>query len=72
MQESLSRTVKKQICEEIGSLPELCRFLENLDIGISFLKTIGGPPDDSLEAFLTKKLLIEQPMCSEKVFQFIH
>ncbi|WAR07202.1 R213A-like protein, partial [Mya arenaria] len=65
-QQTLGLAVKTQISEEIKSLPELCRFLDNLDIAISFLKTAGGQQSDNLNTFMVETLQMENAMTSQK------
>ncbi|XP_052808691.1 E3 ubiquitin-protein ligase rnf213-alpha-like isoform X2 [Mya arenaria] len=68
-QQTLGLTVKTQISEEIKRLPDLCRFLDDLDIAISFLKTAGGQQSDSLNTFMVKTLQMEHAMISQKARQ---
>ncbi|WAR07278.1 R213A-like protein [Mya arenaria] len=68
-QRALGIAVKKQISEEIKSLPDLCRFLDNLDIAISFLKTTGGNQSENLNTFMVETLQMEHAMTSQKAQQ---
>ncbi|KAK3585575.1 hypothetical protein CHS0354_036762 [Potamilus streckersoni] len=68
-QESLSSGVKQKISEEFRSLPDLCQALDNLDIAISFLKSIGGKPDNNLDKFMVETLKMEQSLYSPKAKQ---
>lgn len=67
LQVPLSTVLKKQICEDIRDLPDLCATIYNLDIAISFLKTTGGKPDTNLYEYMFKTLQIERPLASLKV-----
>ncbi|WAR07210.1 RN213-like protein, partial [Mya arenaria] len=66
LQQTLGLAVKTQISEEIKRLPDLCRFLDNLDIAISFLKTAGGQQSDNLNTFMVDTLQMEHAMTSQK------
>ncbi|WAR07347.1 R213A-like protein [Mya arenaria] len=68
-QRALGIAVKKQISEEIKSLPDLCRFLDNLDIAISFLKTTGGNQSENMNTFMVETLQMEHAMTSQKAQQ---
>ncbi|XP_052808603.1 E3 ubiquitin-protein ligase rnf213-alpha-like isoform X2 [Mya arenaria] len=68
-QQTLGLAVKTQISEEIKRLPDLCRFLDNLDIAISFLKTAGGQQSDNLNTFMVDTLQMEHAMTSQKARQ---
>ena len=66
-QEPLTLAVKHQIGAEIRSLPDLCQSLDNLDISISFLKSVGGDPEQNLHGFMLETLKMENPLLSQKV-----
>ncbi|KAL3881532.1 hypothetical protein ACJMK2_027964, partial [Sinanodonta woodiana] len=68
-QESLSSGVRHKISEEFHTLPDLCQALDNLDIAISFLKSIGGNPENSLVKFMVETLKMEEPLLSPKAQQ---
>ncbi|WAR07295.1 R213A-like protein, partial [Mya arenaria] len=68
-QQTLGPAVKIQICDEIKSLPDVCLFLDTLDIAIGFLKTTGGKQSENLNAFIVETLQIEQAMTSRKARQ---
>ncbi|KAL3881507.1 hypothetical protein ACJMK2_027939 [Sinanodonta woodiana] len=68
-QESLSIGVKHKISEEFRSLPDLCQALDNLDIAISFLKSIGGNPGNNIDKFMVETLKMEQSLYSPKAKQ---
>ncbi|KAL3881512.1 hypothetical protein ACJMK2_027944 [Sinanodonta woodiana] len=68
-QESLSSGVKHKISEEFRSLPDLCQALDNLDIAISFLKSIGGNQGNNLDKFMVETLKMEQSLYSPKAKQ---
>ncbi|KAK3585576.1 hypothetical protein CHS0354_036763 [Potamilus streckersoni] len=68
-QESLSSGIKHKISEEFHSLPDLCQALDNLDIAISFLKSIGGNPGNNLDKFMVETLKMEQSLYSPKAKQ---
>ncbi|KAL3881510.1 hypothetical protein ACJMK2_027942 [Sinanodonta woodiana] len=68
-QESLSSGIKRKISEEFRSLPNLCQALDNLDIAISFLKSIGGNPVNNLDKFMVETLKMEQSLYSPKAKQ---
>ena len=59
--------VKHQISAEIRSLPDLCQSLDNLDVSISFLKSVGGDPEHNLHGFMSETLKMENPLLSQKV-----
>ncbi|KAL3881535.1 hypothetical protein ACJMK2_027967, partial [Sinanodonta woodiana] len=61
-QEPLNSGVKHKISEEFRSLPDLCQALDNLDIAISFLKSIGGNPGNNLDKFMVETLKMEQSL----------
>ncbi|KAK3610844.1 hypothetical protein CHS0354_015701 [Potamilus streckersoni] len=61
-QEPLNSEVKHKISEEFRSLPDLCQALDNLDIAISFLKSIGGNPESDLDKFMVETLKMEQSL----------
>ena len=67
IQEDLNAAVKSQIGSDFRSLPDLCESLDHLDITISFLKSIGGQPDQGLENFMTSKLKMTTTLHSDKV-----
>ncbi|XP_071112375.1 E3 ubiquitin-protein ligase rnf213-alpha-like [Haliotis cracherodii] len=70
-QESLSPAVKVQIVSELkSSLPDICDSINNLDITTSFLKSLGGDPDKSLQTFMTDVLKMKQTITSQKARQF--
>ncbi|KAK3585590.1 hypothetical protein CHS0354_036776 [Potamilus streckersoni] len=58
----LSSGAKHKISEEFHSLPDLCQALDNLDIAISFLKSIGGNPESDLDKFMVETLKMEQSL----------
>ena len=66
-QEILRLAVKHQISAEIRSLPDLCQSLDNLDVSISFLKSVGGDPEHNLHGFMSETLKMENPLLSQKV-----
>ncbi|XP_052808702.1 E3 ubiquitin-protein ligase rnf213-alpha-like isoform X1 [Mya arenaria] len=68
-QQTLGLAVKTQISEDIKRLPDLCRFLDNLDIAISFLKTAGGQQSENLNTFMVETLQMEHAMTSQKARQ---
>ncbi|KAK3585587.1 hypothetical protein CHS0354_036774 [Potamilus streckersoni] len=68
-QVQLSTGVKHKISEEFHSLPDLCQALDNLDIAISFLKSIGGNPDNNLDKFMVETLKMEHSLYSPKAKQ---
>ncbi|KAL3881508.1 hypothetical protein ACJMK2_027940, partial [Sinanodonta woodiana] len=68
-QESLSIGVKHKISEEFRSLPDLCQALDNLDIAISFLKSIGGNPGNNIDKFMVETLKMKQSLYSSKAKQ---
>ncbi|KAK3585578.1 hypothetical protein CHS0354_036765 [Potamilus streckersoni] len=68
-QEPLSTGLKRKISEEFRSLPDLCQALDNLDIAISFLKSIGGNPENNLDTFMVETLKMEQSLYSPKARQ---
>ncbi|XP_061169274.1 E3 ubiquitin-protein ligase rnf213-alpha-like [Saccostrea echinata] len=65
-QEPLTPAVANQISEEIRAYPDLCQTLDKLDITISFLKSVGGDANMSLEKFMTQTLKMENPFPSQK------
>ncbi|XP_052061725.1 E3 ubiquitin-protein ligase RNF213-like [Mytilus californianus] len=67
-QERLNPAVRSQICGEVHmrNLPELCDSLDNLDITISFLKSVGSNPNMSLSDFMENTLKIDKPLISTK------
>ncbi|XP_063442805.1 E3 ubiquitin-protein ligase RNF213-like [Mytilus trossulus] len=67
-QERLNPAVRSQICGELHmrNLPELCDSLDNLDIAISFLKSVGPNPSMSLSDFMENTLKIDKPLISTK------
>ncbi|XP_056014152.1 E3 ubiquitin-protein ligase rnf213-alpha-like isoform X2 [Ostrea edulis] len=65
-QEPLTLAVANQISEEIRAYPDLCETLDKLDITISFLKSVGGEGNMSLEKFMTQTLKMENPFPSQK------
>ncbi|XP_053396012.1 E3 ubiquitin-protein ligase rnf213-alpha-like [Mercenaria mercenaria] len=68
-QENLNASVKKQICNEMKSLPDVCQSLYNLDIAISFLKSTGGLPEKNLHEYMKKTLQMETTLSSQKAQQ---
>ncbi|KAL3881513.1 hypothetical protein ACJMK2_027945, partial [Sinanodonta woodiana] len=68
-QETLSTAVKNKISDEFHSLPDLCQALDNLDIAISFLKSIGGNPGNNLDKFMEETLKMKQSLYSPKARQ---
>ncbi|XP_052243455.1 E3 ubiquitin-protein ligase RNF213-like [Dreissena polymorpha] len=68
-QEHLNPAVKKQIFEELRSLPDVCESLDNLDIAISFLKTTGGDPAMPLHRFIEETLQMDKSLLSQKARQ---
>ncbi|KAL3881537.1 hypothetical protein ACJMK2_027969, partial [Sinanodonta woodiana] len=58
----LNSGAKHKISEEFRSLPDLCQALDNLDIAISFLKSIGGDPESDLDKFMVETLKMEQSL----------
>ncbi|KAL5009497.1 hypothetical protein ScPMuIL_011802, partial [Solemya velum] len=68
-QEPLTMAVKNQICSEFRSLTDICSCLHQLDIAISFLISVGGSRDDSLEHFMLETLKMEWPIESQKARQ---
>ena len=66
----MTAAVKHQISAEMRSLPDLCQSLGNLDISISFLKSVGGSPDQNLNNFMSDTLKMENPLHSQKVELF--
>ncbi|XP_067673877.1 E3 ubiquitin-protein ligase rnf213-alpha-like [Haliotis asinina] len=70
-QVSLTPAVKLQICSGLkSSLPDICDSINNLDITTSFLKSLGGEPDKSLQTFMTEVLKMKQTITSQKARQF--
>lgn len=69
VKERLNPAVRSQICGELHmrNLPELCDSLDNLDITISFLKSVGPNPNMSLSDFMENTLKIDKPLISTKV-----
>eukprot|EP00105_Crassostrea_gigas_P007930 XP_011422347.1 PREDICTED: E3 ubiquitin-protein ligase rnf213-alpha isoform X2 [Crassostrea gigas] len=65
-QEPLTPVVANQICEETRAYPDLCETLDKLEITISFLKSVKGDPNMSLEKFMTQTLKMENPFPSQK------
>ncbi|CAG2212296.1 RNF213 [Mytilus edulis] len=67
-QERLNPAVRSQICGELHmrNLPELCDSLDNLDLCISFLKSIGSNLNMSLSYFMENTLKIDTPLISTK------
>ncbi|KAK3588410.1 hypothetical protein CHS0354_015930 [Potamilus streckersoni] len=61
-QVALNSGAKHKISEEFRSLPDLCQALDNLDIAISFLKSIGGNPESDLDKFMVETLKMEQSL----------
>ena len=70
LQESLTSALKHQIGAEIRSLPDLCQSLGNLDVSISFLKSVGGDPEQNLHGFMSETLKMENPLLSQKVTSY--
>ncbi|KAL3881517.1 hypothetical protein ACJMK2_027949 [Sinanodonta woodiana] len=68
-QEPLNIGAKHKISEEFRSLPDLCQALDNLDIAISFLKSIGGDMNNNLDTFMVETLKMEQSLYSPKARQ---
>ncbi|XP_052062754.1 E3 ubiquitin-protein ligase rnf213-alpha-like isoform X2 [Mytilus californianus] len=70
-QERLSPAVRSQICAEIRMkhAADLWESLDKLDIAISFLKSVGSDPDNSLSDFITNTLKIDNPFSSPKAQQ---
>ncbi|KAH3728216.1 hypothetical protein DPMN_054167 [Dreissena polymorpha] len=68
-QEHLNSAVKKQICEELRSLPDVCETLDNLNIAISFLKTTGGNPAMPIHRFIEETLRMDKSLLSQKARQ---
>lgn len=66
----MTLAVANQISEEIRAYPDLCETLDKLDITISFLKSVGGEGNMSLEKFMTQTLKMENPFPSQKVGLF--
>jgi hypothetical protein len=66
-QENLSAAIKTQICAEIKTLPDICTSLDNLDITISFLKSTGGQPEQTLHEFMGNTLQMKTTIHSQKV-----
>ncbi|XP_052216221.1 E3 ubiquitin-protein ligase rnf213-alpha-like isoform X4 [Dreissena polymorpha] len=69
-QEPLNITVRSQILEEFSDVTDACTSIDNLDIAISFLKTIGGEPIVSLTRFMTDTIKMQNPIHGQKVHQF--
>ncbi|WAR16720.1 RN213-like protein, partial [Mya arenaria] len=58
------------INDELHDLPDLCNSIDQLTVTISFLRTMGGNPDNFLNAFMTKTLQLEKTaLCSQKARQ---
>lgn len=73
LKERLNPAVRSQICGELHmrNLPELCDSLDNLDVTISFLKSVGSNPSMSLNDFMENTLKIDKPFISTKVLYYI-
>ncbi|XP_071122875.1 E3 ubiquitin-protein ligase RNF213-like [Mytilus edulis] len=71
-QERISATIQNQIQSELQEIEfsDVCDSLVKLDIGISFLKSVGSNPDSLLFDFMSKILKIEDPFLSSKAQQF--
>ena len=53
--------MKVQIATEMRSnLPEICDSINNLDIAVSFLKSLGGETERSLDAFMRDTLKMKK------------
>lgn len=68
LQEPLKSGVKADIRDDLRSLPDVCKTLDNVDIAIHFLKTTGGKQEDKLHIYMVNKLQMSQDCnCSQTV-----
>ena len=57
-----------QISAELhASLPDICDSIDNLDIAVCFLKSLGDDGSQSLQQFMTGVLKMKQTIASQKV-----
>lgn len=63
----LNLAARKQIYDELRSLPDVCESLYNLDVAVSFLKTTGGCKDTNLYTYMAETLKMDKPLNSKKV-----
>ncbi|XP_041355040.1 E3 ubiquitin-protein ligase RNF213-like [Gigantopelta aegis] len=69
-QEALSPTVRLQVSAELrASLPDICDSIDNLDIAVCFLKSLGDDGSQSLQQFMTDVLKMKQTIASQKARQ---
>lgn len=61
-QEPLASEVFKKIFDSESTYPDIKTSLKNLDIAISFLKSVGGDINMSLESYLSQTLQIQNPL----------
>ncbi|XP_052217509.1 E3 ubiquitin-protein ligase rnf213-alpha-like [Dreissena polymorpha] len=69
-QEPLNFNVRNKILEEFSDVTDVCTSIGNLDIAISYLKTIGGEPITSLTGFMTTTIKMDNPIHGQKIHQF--
>nr|XP_034315108.1 E3 ubiquitin-protein ligase rnf213-alpha-like isoform X1 [Crassostrea gigas] len=61
-QEPLASEVFQKILDSDSTYPDIKTSLKNLDIAISFLKSVGGDINMSLESYLSQTLQIQNPL----------
>ncbi|CAC5425030.1 RNF213 [Mytilus coruscus] len=68
-QERLSQLIQSQIRAEIlrKSFPELCDSLQNIDIAISFLKSVSGSRNSSFSDFMIRTLQFDDACFGQKL-----
>lgn len=67
LQEPLASEVFQKILDSDSTYPDIKTSLKNLDIAISFLKSVGGDINMSLESYLSQTLQIQNPLPVLKV-----